>query len=300
MEKIIIHEVGLRDGLQMEKEVMPIEVKIAWTEELFKTGVDIIQLGSFVNPTRMPQMADTADVFKYFTNHGKPDNVILSGLVLNEKGLERAMDCGVEMICMGVSASETHSKKNTGMSIAEATKQIVHMSKQAMADGKMVQGSVQSAFGCGFEGAVPEERVYDIVKMYLDTGVRMISMADTAGYANPEQVERMFSKVYQFEKNIRFTCHFHNTYGMGMTNSYAAFKAGVKSFETAIGGLGGCPFTKVAAGNVATEDCVNMFQKMNLRNDIDLEKLIELAKAVSERLGKTLPGYIHKTARIKN
>ena len=206
MEKIIIHEVGLRDGLQMENVVMPLDVKIAWTEELFKTGVDIIQLGSFVNPAKMPQMADTDELFRYFAKSTtKPADVTLSGLVLNERGLERGLDCGVEMFCLGVSASDTHSRKNTGMGVKEATDVIIKMAKRAIAEGKAVQGSVQSSFGCGFEGNVPEEHVYDIVKKYLDTGVRMISLADTAGYANPKQVERMFNKILGFAKDIQFT-----------------------------------------------------------------------------------------------
>ncbi|MGQ9833680.1 MAG: hypothetical protein ACUVRJ_07780 [Candidatus Villigracilaceae bacterium] len=156
MDKIYIHEVGLRDGLQVEKTTVPLEEKIRWVEGLFASGVDIIQLGSFVHPEKVPQMADTDALFRYFSEGGKkPGNVTLSGLVLNEKGLESGLACGVEMFCMGVSASETHSQKNTGMTPAEAQARIIPMAKQALSAGKKVQASVQSAFGCGFEGRNP-------------------------------------------------------------------------------------------------------------------------------------------------
>jgi len=167
MENIIIHEVGMRDGLQAENEVVPTDQKIKWIKQLAQTGVDIIQLGSFVNPKRMPQMADTDELFKYFSiPENKLSNVLLSGLVLNEKGLERGIACGVELFCMGVSASETHSKKNTGMSTEEATERIIAMAKSAIDAGKKVKVSVQSAFGCGYDGKLPEDRVSGIHRFY--------------------------------------------------------------------------------------------------------------------------------------
>lgn len=296
---IIIHEVGLRDGLQSEKVVVPFEKKVEWAEKIMETGIDIIQLGSFVNPEKVPQMADTDKLFNYLNSRGtKPENVILSGLVLNEKGFERGMACGVEMFCMGVSASETHSIKNTGMSIDEALKRIIGIAKMAMESGKRVQASVQSAFGCGYEGPVDEERVLTIVKKYLEAGIRNISLADTAGHATPPQVERLFSKILELEKEIELACHFHNTYGLGLANCYVAWKVGVKYFESSFGGLGGCPFTKVPAGNVSTEDLVHSFQRMGVRKDINLEKLIEIAKDVSSFFGRELPGYILKSGSI--
>jgi len=294
---IIIHEVGLRDGLQSEKTIVPTEKKMEWAVKLMETGIDIIQLGSFVNPEKVPQMADTDSLFNSLKDR-KPSNVILSGLVLNEKGFERGLSCGVEMFCMGVSASETHSMKNTGMSIDEALNRIVKIAKMAMESGKRVQASVQSAFGCGYEGPVDEERVLRIVEKYLEAGIKNISLADTAGHATPLQVERLFSKILELEKNIELACHFHNTYGLGLANCYSAWKVGVKYFEASFGGLGGCPFTKVPAGNVSTEDLVHSFQRMGVREDINLEKLIEIAKDVSSFFGRELPGYIIKSGSI--
>ena len=299
MEKIIIHEVGMRDGLQAETEVVPTSQKIKWIKELAQTGVDIIQVGSFVNPKRMPQMADTDELFSYFSKpENKLNDVILSGLVLNEKGLERGMGCGVEMFCMGVSASETHSQKNTGMPTAEATERIIAMAKLASDAGKKVQVSVQSAFGCGFEGKISEEKVISIVKRFLDNGFKNVSLADTAGHAVPDQVERLFDSIYELDPSAECVCHLHNTYGLGLANAYAAYKAGVRYFESSFAGLGGCPFTAVAAGNIATEDLVHMFQKMNMRNDIRLDSIIEISKEAAEYFKRELPGVIHKTGGI--
>jgi len=198
MNDIIFHEVGMRDGLQAENEIVPTETKLKWLEELYLTGVDIIQVGSFVNPKRMPQMADTDELFRKLNEKGnKPANVTLTGLVLNEKGLERGIQCGVEMFCIGVSASDTHSKNNTGMSTLEALDRIIPMGIKAIEAGKKVQVSVQSAFGCGYEGKIPEDRVIRIIEKYLENDLKIISLADTAGHANPSQVERMFTEIFK-------------------------------------------------------------------------------------------------------
>jgi hydroxymethylglutaryl-CoA lyase len=293
--KIVLHEVGLRDGLQAEKQVVPLEQKIRWTETLLTAGVDVIQLGSFVHPVKVPQMADTDALFKHFSAPGrKPSNAVLSGLVLNEKGLERGMACGVEMFCMGVSASETHSKKNTGMSIADATTRIIAMARQATDAGKRVQLSVQSAFGCGFEGKVPAERVLKIAGQFLNAGFRNLSLADTAGHATPPQVEELFGGILKLAPDTECTCHFHNTYGLGMANVCAAMDVGVMCFESSVAGLGGCPFTKVAGGNVCTEDLVHYLHRLGLRPEVNQEKLVELARDMSRFFNREMPGMVYK------
>lgn len=297
--EMLIHEVGMRDGLQMEKETVPTEQKLTWIEGMFNTGVDIVQVGSFVNPVKVPQMADTDKLFAHIASHGGSRTAVLSGLVLNEIGLERGLSSGVELFCMGVSASETHSRKNTGMSIAEATERIIAMGKLANASKKKVQMSVQSAFGCGYEGHVPQEQVMKIVEQYLSAGFRNISLADTAGHATPDQVEKMFSAILKSDEGVECACHFHNTYGMGLANCYAAMNVGVKCFESSVAGLGGCPFTKVAGGNVCTEDLVHMLQRMGFRHDVRLDALIDLAKDVSAFLGRDLPGTIYKVGTIE-
>jgi hydroxymethylglutaryl-CoA lyase len=298
MKHIVVHEVGPRDGLQMERQVVPIDVKEEWIRRTMASGVDIVQVGSFVHPAKVPQMADTDELFRRLLADKRSD-VILAGLALNERGLERGLACGVEMFCLGASASETHSQKNTGMASMEATRRIIGAAKQALAAGKKVQVSVQSAFGCGFEGPIAEARVLEMVAAYLDAGLRNISLADTAGHANPAQVERLFSAVFKLDPEVECTCHFHNTYGLGMANIMAALRVGVTSFETSFAGLGGCPFTKVAAGNVATEDFVNALQLQGMRRDIDLEALIGVAADVARYFAREMPGCVYKTGPIR-
>ncbi len=264
MTQIVIHEVGPRDGLQMEQQVVPIETKEDWVRRSMESGVDIVQVGSFVHPVKVPQMADTDELIRRLVGN-KRAGVTIAGLALNERGVERGLECGVEMLCLGASASETHSLRNTGMATMEAMSRIIAAAEHAVAAGKKVQVSVQSAFGCGFEGPISEERVLHMVAAYVEAGLFNISLADTAGHAHPAQVERLFEAVFDLDPNIECTCHFHNTYGLGMANIMAAMNSGVTSFETSFAGLGGCPFTKVAAGNVATEDFVNALQLEGLR-----------------------------------
>jgi len=226
MTEIVIHEVGLRDGLQMEQQVVSTEQKVRWIESLLESGVDIIQLGSFVHPLKVPQMADTDELFKRVPASAKASGKrpVLSALVLNDRGLDRGLAVDVEMFCMGVSASETHSRKNTGRSVVEATEQIICMAQRALGADKRVQVSVQSAFGCGYEGPVPESRVMGIVRRFLDGGIRAISLADTAGHAVPDRVEALFGAILDAGDDLECACHFHDTYGLALANTYAALR----------------------------------------------------------------------------
>lgn len=295
---IVIHEVGPRDGLQMEKTVVPFETKLAWIRGLLDAGLDIVQVGSFVHPTKVPQMADSDRLFSELRAGGLREGAVLSGLVLNEKGMERGFAAGVDLFCMGVSASETHSRKNTGMPIAEASERIVAMATQALAAGKRVQVSVQSAFGCGYEGPVPASRVLDLVRQYVDNGITNVSLADTAGHATPEQVSRMYAQVFAMGQGIDCACHFHDTYGLALANVWAAMQAGVTHVETSVAGLGGCPFTKIAGGNVCTEDFVHMLQRMGARTDVALDKVLGIAGEVATFFGREMPGKVYKTGAI--
>jgi hydroxymethylglutaryl-CoA lyase len=184
------------------------------------------------------------------------------------------------------------------MSTADATPRIIEMGRQALAAGARVQVSVQSAFGCGFEGPVPASRVLGIAAQFLDAGLTTISLADTAGHADPAQVEALFGALITSGPGITAACHFHDTYGLGLANVYAAWRAGVTSFECAFGGLGGCPFTAVAAGNVCTEDVVHLFQRLGLRDDVRLDPILEVVTDAETLLGRALPGTIHRTGVI--
>ncbi len=294
---VVIHEVGMRDGLQIEQAIVPTERKIAWIERLIAAGVDVVQAGSFVNPSVVPQMADTDAVFAHFVPR-KPPRTRLSALVLNEKGLDRGLAAGVDFFCMGVSASDTHSRRNTGMSTADARVRILAMARRAADAGADVQLSVQSAFGCGYEGMIPASRVLEIAGAYLDAGFRTISLADTAGHATPAVVELLFEELTTVAPEATFGCHFHDTYGLAMANAQAAIDAGVRSFESAFAGLGGCPFTATAGGNLCTEDFVHLLQRGHARSDIAVAELIELARDAEAFFGRALPGVVHRTGPI--
>jgi hydroxymethylglutaryl-CoA lyase len=330
MSGITIHEVGLRDGLQIEERAVPTERKLDWIARLAAAGLRMIQVGSFVNPQKVPQMADTDELFRRLSASDRVPGVVYSGLVLNERGLERGLACGVDLLpdafrvpgvvysalvlnerglerglacgvdyfCMGVSASDTHSRKNTGMGTSEALARILAIADAARTAGAEVQVSVQSAFGCGYEGVVPPARVLDLVSRFLAAGLRTVSLADTAGHGTPDQVERLFTEVRALSPDVACACHLHDTYGLGIANAVAALRAGVTSFETAVGGLGGCPFTRVAGGNVCTEDFVHLLHRLGHRQDVDLDAIVEVACGVEAFLGRDLPGRVHKTGPI--
>ena len=187
-----------------------------------------------------------------------------------------------------------HSRKNTGMGTEEALRRIIPMAKKAKAAGHAVQVSVQSAFGCGLAGKIPVERVLDIVRAYLDAGLRTIQLSDTAGHAVPDQVEALYGAVFALDPSVECACHFHDTYGLAMANAYVALKAGVRYFESAFAGLGGCPFTAVAAGNLCTEDFVHLLQRMGMRPEIDLGRMNEVSREAGRFFDRTLPGVIHR------
>jgi hydroxymethylglutaryl-CoA lyase len=298
MANITLHEVGLRDGLQIEEQAVPTARKLSWIARLAAAGLRMIQVGSFVHPQKVPQMADTDDLFRHLAAAPRAPGLIYTGLVLNERGLERGLACGVDYFCMGVSASDTHSRKNTGMSSAEAADRIIAMALTAAGAGKGVQVSVQSAFGCGYEGAVPAARVLSLVRRFLEAGLTTVSLADTAGHANPAQVTALVGAARALDSRLSLTCHFHETYGLGLANVCAAYEAGVRSFESAFGGLGGCPFTAVASGNVCTEDLAHLFQRMGVATGVDIAAVSEVTKDAAAVFGRALPGVVHRTGPI--
>jgi hydroxymethylglutaryl-CoA lyase len=294
---LVLHEVGPRDGLQMEKQVVPTEVKLRWTERLIDAGLDVVQVGSFVNPARVPQMADTDVLLRRLREARPTSRTLLSALVLNQKGLDRALAAGVDLVCMGVSASETHSRHNTGRGVDENLRETTAMAARATDSGFAVQVSVQSAFGCGYEGVVPPDRVLGLARSLIDAGVPRLSLADTAGHATPETVHELFTRLAAAGAR-EMACHFHDTYGLALANCCAAIQAGVTWFETSVAGLGGCPFTAVAGGNTCTEDFVHYLQRRGLRKDVRLDPLLTLARDVASWFGREMPGSVYKAGRI--
>ena len=286
--EILIEDESLRDGLQIEKRLFSLEEKLHFIEGLARHGVRRIQVGSFVHPGWVPQMADTDEVFARLTPR---PGVVYTALVLNMKGVERAIAAGVEHLSMSISASEVHSLKNTNRSLEEAKVHIGPMIERALANGIAVRAGIQSALGCGYGGEVPLERVCEIAAGFSVLGVQEINIADTSGLANPRTVTEAVSAVRGvIAPEIAISLHLHDTRGLGLANMYAGLQAGVTIFDAALAGLGGCPFVPDAAGNIATEDAAYAMSELGVETGIDWKCLCALALEMEAVLGRRLPG----------
>jgi hydroxymethylglutaryl-CoA lyase len=286
--EVLIEDEALRDGLQNEKREFTVAEKLRFVEALEEAGARRIQVGSFVHPKRVPQMANTDEVFAALLR--KP-GVTYSALVLNMVGLERALAAGVQHLSISVSASETHSRKNANKSIAEALEGVKPIISRALAAGVAVRGGIQSALGCGYEGAIPLARVCDIAAIYSDLGVQEINIADTAGLGNPRQVFETVKAVgARVRPDVALSLHLHDTRGLGLANMLAGLQAGVTIYDAAVGGVGGCPFIPNASGNIATEDAAFALEEMGVKTGLDWRKLSALALELEAALGRKLPG----------
>lgn len=286
MPDILLEDESLRDGLQFEQQILPLDAKIALFQLLRDAGLKRIQVGSFVNPRIVPQMADTHE----FIQAVKDSDVLLTGLVLNPKGLDRAIASGLTHVSLSASASDAHSRKNVGKSSPEATAAILSLISDAKMAGLMVRAGIQCAFGCVYEGAIDVDRVIDMLSRMSDAGADEINLADTTGMAHPCQVTRLVERIRQAQPGATLSLHLHDTRGLGIANMVAGYASGVRIFDTSAGGLGGCPFVKGAAGNVPTEDAVHLFTAMGVTTGIDLKKICKVADRFRELLGRELPG----------
>jgi hydroxymethylglutaryl-CoA lyase len=285
-----IIEVGLRDGLQSESVIIPTTIKIDIIHRLIEAGVRRIQVTSFVNPRLVPQMADAEALCAALPTR---EGVVYSGLALNVRGVERASAAGLKQIDIGISASDTHSRKNANAGIAEALQQVTAMATVARAQGMLVRAGVQCAFGCVYEGIVPVEQVVRIVDHLLSVGVDELALADSTGMANPRQMARMLDTLLP-RIDVPLVLHLHDTRGMGLANLLIALQYGIHRFDTAFGGLGGCPFIVGAAGNIATEDTVHMLDQMGVATGIDWTKVAACTQTISALLGRDFPGKLYR------
>lgn len=296
-QSVTVVEQGPRDGFQNEKEVIPTEEKVRIIDALSDTGLKAMQVTSFVHPKWVPQLGDAEEVLKRMK---WAEGIKYSALVLNEKGLQRAIESEIGTIDVGVSASETHSRKNVNMTVQEGLDRILGVIEAGKEAGLSVRAGVMCSFGCVFEGNVPMENVLRIASSFLSAGAEGIGLADTTGMGNPADVYELFSRLIDIADGVPVSAHFHNTRGSGLANVLAAMQAGCNVFDGAIGGLGGCPFAPGATGNVATADLVNMFHEMGIETGIDLEKLVECARMVESILGKELPGQVLRAGPVKH
>lgn len=290
-----IVEVGPRDGFQNEYGFIPTEQKIRIIDQLPETGLRRIEATSFVHPKAIPQLADAAEVM---AGIAKKEQVRYMALIPNVKGVERALQAGVKEITLVVSASESHNKNNVNMSIAESLKALKEVARIALDNGMRIRGTIATTFGCPFEGRVSPQKVDEIAQEYLTMGVHEICLADTTGMADPSQVSEIVSKFRDKLKDVEFSLHFHNTRGAGMANVLAALLEGATIFDASICGLGGCPYSPGATGNIPTEDMVHMLESMGIDTGVDLFKLIECAKMVRDLLGREIPGQVIKAGAV--
>jgi hydroxymethylglutaryl-CoA lyase len=289
--RVRIREVGPRDGFQNEPEVIPTADKVRLIELLGATGLERIEVTSFVRPDVIPQLADAAEVLAAVV---LPDSVSVSVLIPNERGLERALALRdrFQEINGFLSASETHNLKNVGRSVAESLAGLQRTFARALSEGLRCEGVISTSFGCPYEGHVPVDRVLDVACALVDAGAVEVGFGDTTGMANPVQVRSFFSQARSRLPGVELTAHFHNTRGQGLANVLAALEAGVDSFESSFGELGGCPVPAGATGNIATEDLVSMLHEMGIATGIDLAALLDASRAVRDVLGRPLGSHV--------
>jgi hydroxymethylglutaryl-CoA lyase len=286
-----IREVGPRDGFQNEPEVIPTDGKVRLIEMLGRTGLKRLEVTSFVRADVIPQLADAEDVLAAVS---LPDNVSVSVLIPNERGLERALGQRDRFSEINgfLSASETHNQKNVGRSVAESLAGLERTFARAKAEGLRCEGVISTSFGCPYEGHVPAQRVLSIASALAEAGASEVGFGDTTGMANPLGVRQFFAEAFATLGEIELTAHFHNTRGQGLANVLAALEAGVTSFESSFGELGGCPVPAGATGNIATEDLVSMLHEMGIETGISLERLLEASRAAQEVLGRPLGSHV--------
>jgi len=288
-------EVGPRDGLQNEKVTIPTEVKVEFITALGDAGLRVIEAGAFVSPKWVPQMADTAEVYRDIP---KDPGVEYPVLVPNAKGLERAIESGVKSIAIFTAASETFNKRNINMSIDESFENYAPVAARAIAEGIRVRGYVSTAFGCPYEGDVPAEKVLEVCARLLDLGCYEVSVGDTIGVGTPMQVQGVIGVLRQVIPASKLAMHFHDTRGTALANTLAALEMGIATFDASAGGLGGCPYAPGASGNLATEDLVYMLDKMVIDTGIDLNRLVAASSIVAPYLDHPLPGrYLQACTR---
>ena len=282
-----LREVGLRDGLQLVRQVVPTEVKLEWCREQAACGFSEIEVTSFVPPSTMPQFGDATDVLE---GAKQIDGLRAAALVPNIKGGLRALECGAEKITFVLSASEAHNLANVRRSSevsADEFGELVRARDARGLNGRVeLSAVIATAFGCSIQGDVPEERVIELADKLQRSGADEINVADTVGYANPAQVQRILANIKQQVGETPIAAHFHDTRGMGIANVFAAVEVGVRRFDAALGGLGGCPFAPGATGNIATEDCAYLLESIGIKTSIDFDRLL----AVRSMLEKWLPG----------
>jgi hydroxymethylglutaryl-CoA lyase/(R)-citramalyl-CoA lyase len=290
----VIREVGPRDGLQNEEQILPPATRAELVGRLAAAGLRRIEAASFVNPERVPQMAGAEEVVAAL---GRRNGVVLSGLALNERGYDRLRETGLGEVSFAVAATESFSQRNAGASVEAALGDAELVARRAAEDGIRASVTISVAFGCPFEGPVDPQRVLAIAQRLAATTADEIVLADTIGVATPTQVSVLVEQVAGLGTPVGG--HFHNTRNTGFANAYAALQAGVSALDASVGGLGGCPFAPKATGNVATEDLVYLLEGEGVETGVDLDALIAISEWLEELLGRRLEGYLYRAGPFR-
>ena len=288
---VAITEVGPRDGLQMEKKVLASEQKIALIASLRDAGLPAIQVASFVHPAKVPQMADAERVIASLP---MDDGVIYSALALNRRGVERACDTSIAWIEVSLSASETQSRHNSGMSVAQAVDEVKDMVALARRAGRRIRGSIQCSFGCVHECEIANDQVTRLAQMLLDCGVDQLVLSDTTGMATPPAIRQRLESVLPLAGDLPVGLHLHDTRGLGLVNLMAGLEMGINLFDASLGGLGGCPFVSGAAGNIATEDTLHLLRSLDIATGVDAARVAAASRQLSQWLDHVLTGKMYK------
>lgn len=290
--RVSIIEVGPRDGLQSEPEILSTESKLEFIGRAIDAGIRRMEVTSFVHPKRVPQMADAEDVIRGLP---KRDDFTAIGLVLNKRGFDRARAVQIDEIGMAVIATETYNQRNNGTSIDGSVQAWLEMAAEAKKAGMRANVMISSAFGCPFEGEVPLQNVLDIVKRVLEEEPVELGFADSIGVGVPAQVTEMMGAVKEIAPDMPIRFHFHNTRNTGIANAQAAISAGVDSLDASIGGIGGCPFAPAATGNIATDDLLYLLDRSGVETGVSLDKIIETSLWLDEQLGsRGIPAMLPK------
>lgn len=288
---VTLVEVGPRDGFQFETRVVPTASKRSAIARLVGAGLRHIQVASFVNPAKVPQMADAEHLIEGLP---RDDGVTYSALVLNRRGLDRAMATHIPAVEISISASDTHSRKNAGMGHDEALRQGEAMIDQAAAAGRRVRASVQCAFGCVYEGRMDPSRIVGILRRFADHGAHTLCLADTTGMGSPPAIAAMLEAVIPHVGRLPVALHLHDTRGLGLVNLHTALQYGIAMFDTALAGMGGCPFVPGAAGNIATEDTVHLLNVLGISTGVEPRLIAALSRDLETFFQKSFPGRMHR------
>jgi hydroxymethylglutaryl-CoA lyase len=288
---IEIIEVGPRDGLQSESDVMPTAIKVEFIHRLIEAGLRKIEVTSFVHPGKVPQMADAEQVVNALPRR---DDVTYIGLALNERGFERAAAAGIDEVGFAVVASDTFNRRNQGASTEESITAWKRISSAAKSAGIGANVMISAAFGCPFEGAVPESRVIGIAEELMKSDPTEIALADTIGVATPWQVRSLIDKLGPVIGPTPLRCHFHNTRNTGIANAFAAIESGASALDASTGGIGGCPFAPAATGNIATEDLAYMLRHSGIETGISMPKLLATADWLGRQMNRAVPSMLSR------